>query len=76
MVRICPPNAGDMGSNLWSGKIPHAERQLIHWATTTELTHSRACAPMKAREATATRVCSLQLEKAHATTKTSAPKNK
>ena len=36
MVKNPPANAGDMGSILGSGKIPHAEGQLSLCTTTTE----------------------------------------
>ena len=36
MVKNPPANAGDMGSDPWPGKIPHAMEQLSLWATTTK----------------------------------------
>ena len=36
VVKNLPSIAGDMGSILVSGKIPHAEGPLSPWATTTE----------------------------------------
>ena len=36
VVKNPPANAGDMGSDPWSGKIPHAAEQLSPFATTTE----------------------------------------
>ena len=35
-VESLPANAGDTGSEPWSGKIPHATEQLGPWATVTE----------------------------------------
>ena len=36
VVKKVPANAGDMGSSLGSGRIPHATEQLSPCATTTE----------------------------------------
>ena len=36
VVENLPANAGDTGSDPWSGKIPHAAEQLSPQATTTE----------------------------------------
>ena len=36
VVKNPPANAGDTGSDPWSGKIPHAAKQLSPCATTTE----------------------------------------
>ena len=36
VVESLPANAGDTGSEPWSGKIPHAAEQLGPWATITE----------------------------------------
>ena len=36
VVKNPPANAGDIGSEPWSGKIPHAAEQLSPCATTTE----------------------------------------
>lgn len=53
--KILPANAGEMGFDLWSMRIPYAEDQLSPFATTTEavcykvlkpLCH-RACAPQR-----------------------------
>ena len=37
MVKNPPANARDMGLVPWSGKIPHAEKELSPCATATEL---------------------------------------
>ena len=38
VVKNPPANAGDIGFEPWSGKIPHAAEQLSPCATTTEPT--------------------------------------
>ena len=74
-----PANAGDMRQipggefNPWSEKIPHVTEQLSLGTTTTEPTHSRACALQQEkplhRKAHAPQLesspYSLQLEKIH-----------
>ena len=42
-----PANAGDTGSDLWSGKIPRAAEQLSPCATTAEARAPRARAPQQ-----------------------------
>ena len=39
VVENLPANAGDAGSEPWSGKIPHAAEQLGPWAAITEPAH-------------------------------------
>ena len=76
MAKNLPANAGDRVPS-WSGKIPHASRQLSPWAKTTEAQVPRACALQREgtamrspRTATESTSCLLQPERACTATKT------